>query len=70
MKCAGCRLILTTLFKTAEAEGDFLTSGLLSRSTLDVFRFEPLGFSAGAVVAFGFIKEKSVPCCFLLGVLW
>lgn len=57
-------------FKAAEAEGDFLTSGLLSRPALDVFRFEPLGFSAGTVVAFGFREEKSVPCCFFLGVLF
>lgn len=57
-------------FKAAEAEGDFLMSGLLSRPALHVFRLEPLGFSAGTVVAFGFRKEKSAPCCFPLGVLF
>ena len=44
-------------------------SGLLSRPALDVVRFEPLDSSAGTVVALGFRNEKSVPCCFLLGVL-
>ena len=50
----------------AEAEVDFLTSGLLSRPALDAIRFESLGLSTGTAMAFGF---KSVPCCFLLQVL-
>ena len=53
----------------AEAEVDFLTSGLLSRPALDAIRFESLGLSTGTAMAFGFKNEKSVPCCFLLQVL-